>query len=97
MCGRDYQPVGRRRHCSDACRVAAWRRRHAPPAVAAVPLPPKGRRRAATVYECDTCGERALGAQRCDDCRTFMHRVGTGGCCPACDTPVSIEELVALE
>ena len=30
-CGSSFAASGRRRHCSDACRQAAWRRRHCPP------------------------------------------------------------------
>jgi len=61
------------------------------------PLPPKGRRRPVTVYQCDTCGERALGEQYCPDCRTFMRRVGLGGCCPSCDAAIAVTELAAQE
>ncbi len=32
VCGTGYLPAGRRQHCSDACRQAAWRRRHLPAA-----------------------------------------------------------------
>ena len=92
-CGQAFTPAGRRRHCSDACRQAAWRRRHAP-AVPAPPLPPPGRKRASTVYECGQCGNRALGTQRCDDCHTFMTAAGIGGLCPCCDEPVTIKELI---
>jgi hypothetical protein len=91
-CGRPFKPSGRRRHCSDACRVAAWRRRHAQP-VAPAPLPPKGHRREVTVYECGDCGERSLGSQRCESCNRWMRAIGVGGSCPACDAPVAITEL----
>jgi hypothetical protein len=46
-----------------------------------------------TVYECDGCGARTLGEQYCDECRTFMRRVGVGGCCPACSEPIAYQEL----
>ncbi len=86
-------PSGRRRHCSDKCRQAAWRRRQlpAPPELA---LPPKGARRAVTVYECDGCGARALGDQYCAECARFMRSIGRGGPCPACDEPVAIADLM---
>ena len=96
VCGQFFEAKGRRRHCSDACRVAAWRRRHATPA-APVPLPPKGRRRAVTVYQCGACGERALGSQRCEDCNRWMRAIGVGGCCPNCDIPISIPELLTQD
>lgn len=91
-CGRSSPPAGRQRWCSDACRSLGYRRRkHAatPPVVIATPTP----RRPHTVYECDACGVRALGEQRCE-CGTFARRVGIGGCCPECDAPVAVEELV---
>ena len=50
-----------------------------------------------TVYECDACGARAVGEQRCAECATFMRRVGLGGTCPHCDEPVAVSELVGLE
>jgi len=59
-CGQPFTPTGRRRWCSDTCKQAAWRRRRMP-AVPAPPVPPKGCRRAMTVYECSQCGLRALG------------------------------------
>ena len=58
-CDRPFEPSGRRRHCSDACRQKAWRRRHGAE-VPEVPVP-KGRKREMTVYECDGCGARELG------------------------------------
>src|SRR6266851_1357577 len=37
-CGQPFTPAGRRRWCSDACRQAAWRRRHPAPGPAAAGL-----------------------------------------------------------
>jgi len=91
-CGRNFTPIGRRRFCSDACRQAAWRRRHQPP-TPAQPPPPARPRRAGTVYACPTCDARYLGEQRCPDCNIFCHRVGFGGYCPSCDEPVAHHEL----
>jgi len=94
VCGAAFVPVGRRRFCSDACRAAAHRRRHARPIVAV----PAGRSRVPmTVYACNGCGVRAVGEQRCDDCSTFMRRVGPGGACPGCDEPVTVAELLGQE
>ncbi len=42
-CGRGFVPIGRQLWCSAACRVAAWRQRHAPKGPVA-PLPPRGQR-----------------------------------------------------
>lgn len=92
-CQQTFEPTGRQRYCSDACRAAAYRRRRdaAKPALA---VPKAQPRRPITVYECDGCGARALGDQRCETCQRFMRRVGIGGSCPACDDPVAIVELV---
>jgi hypothetical protein len=47
-----------------------------------------------TVYACDHCGERYLGQQRCDQCNRFCRVAGLGGCCPGCDEPVLLTELL---
>ena len=96
VCGWAFVPVGRRRFCSDACRSAAWRRRSAA-ARPVVTIPAAASRVPMTVYECDGCGTRAVGAQRCVDCHAFMRRVGLGGSCPHCDEPVTVAELVGQE
>jgi len=92
VCQRPFAPVGRQRYCSDACRAAGYRRRRDAGPVP-VTVPTAQPRRLITVYECDGCGARAVGEQRCDECRTFMRRVGIGGCCPSCEEPISVEEL----
>ncbi len=92
VCG-DPLPAGRARAwCSDACRQAAWRRRHQPAATPAH-LPARRPSKPGSVYECGDCGTRLLGQQRCD-CGAFMHRIGRGGMCPSCDEPVAVEELL---
>lgn len=58
-----------------------------------VTTPKSQPRRPITVYECDTCGTRAVGEQYCTECTTFMRRVGTGGTCPHCDEAVTLVEL----
>lgn len=96
VCGACGQPLGpgrARRWCSDACRQAAWRRRHQPPTCAPA-LPTGAPRKPRTVYECPDCSTRLLGTQVCEDCTTFMRRVGIGGICPCCDEPISVDELV---
>ena len=95
VCGRGFHP-GRvnQNYCSSGCRKQAWRRRHQTPIVPVL-VPAKGRsRREATVYECGSCGTRAVGDQRCDDCGTWMCRVGPGGLCPHCDEPVAVSDLL---
>jgi len=95
VCHHAFRPTGRQKFCSDACRAAAYRRRRdalQPPVV-----PRAQPRRPITVYECDTCGSRAVGEQRCADCATFMRKVGIGGNCPCCDEPVAVTELLGQE
>lgn len=92
-CGSPFRPVGRRRFCSDACRQAAWRRRHSA-SKALAPLPKGDPRSSGTVYECPSCGVRYLGQQRCPDCQLFCRRVGLGGSCPHCDEPVALADLI---
>jgi hypothetical protein len=96
VCQHRFVPTGRRRFCSDACRARAYRRRrdtNRPSVVVPVGRPKKPM----TVYECGNCGSRALGEQRCEPCGTFMSRVGMGGCCPSCDEPIAVAELVDQE
>jgi hypothetical protein len=50
-----------------------------------------------TVYECDGCGARDVGEQRCADCARFMRRLGIGGACPCCDEAITVAELTGLE
>jgi len=45
------------------------------------------------VYECGECGQRLL-ERRCPDCNLFARRLGPGGCCPHCDEPVTLDDLV---
>ena len=46
------------------------------------------------VFECPTCGERAVGGRRCEECNVFCRKVGRGGWCPHCDEVVAVSELV---
>ncbi len=92
VCQHPFTPAGRRRFCSGACRALACRRRR-DAARAAIVIPEARPRRPVTVCECGSCGSRTLGNQRYDQCGTFMRRAGTGGCCPACDEPITIAEL----
>jgi hypothetical protein len=96
VCLRTFSPSGRARSCSGACRSLAYRRRR-DATRASVVIPAPRPNKPVTVYECDNCGARALGDQRCDDCGTFMRRVGIGGCCPSCDEPIAVSELVDKE
>lgn len=56
---------------------------------------PAGRpRKPSTVYECPDCQARLLGSQFCEDCHTFMRRLGYGGISPCCGEPVTFDELL---
>ncbi|MDQ2846114.1 MAG: transposase [Actinomycetota bacterium] len=77
----------------DACRQAAWRRRHQPAPSTPV-LPASRPRKPHTVYECPECEARLLGTQTCADCHTFMRRLGPGGSCSSCDEPITFHELL---
>ena len=94
VCATPFEPIGKRRYCRDACRVAAHRRRHQPNPTDPVVLTPQRPRRPHTIYECANCDHRALGQQRGDDCGTFMRSLGIGGLCPCCDEPITIDELL---
>ena len=91
ICQQAFQPGGRRRFCSDACRQAAWRARQ--PVASGLPVTHRSPR-PSTVYECPACETRLLGEQYCPDCHTFCRRVGPGGACPHCSEPVAINDLV---
>jgi len=97
VCGNSFPASGRRTYCSDACRANAHRRRRSSGTLPTLRVPKSQPRREITVYECDSCGERSLGEQRCLECHTFMRRVGIGGHCPSCDESVAISELVGSE
>jgi predicted nucleic acid-binding Zn ribbon protein len=96
VCQNPFTPIGRQKFCSDACRAAAYRRRR-DAARPALTVPKAQPRRRITVYECDTCGGRAIGEQRCPDCATFMRKIGLGGECPHCTEPVAVTELLTPE
>jgi hypothetical protein len=93
ICDRVFAAFGRGRYRSDGCRKKAWRRRHQPARIPTIVPGPGVPRRPITVYEC-VCGYRALGEQRCEECGSFMSRVGVGGLCPNCDAPVAVTELL---
>lgn len=99
VCGRGFRPVGRRRFCSDACRQAAFRRRHPSVPLPLPPVPGRAARtaRPTTVYECPSCGVRLLGEQRCAECHVFCRRVGPGARCPHCDEPVAVTDLLPAD
>src|SRR5258708_1509223 len=94
VCHRPFVPIGRQVYCAEPCKAVAYRRRRDAHNTPAVVIPKARPRRPITVYECDSCGERALGEQRCKTCSTFMRRVGVGGCCPPCGPPIAMPALV---
>jgi len=92
-CGDPFIVSGRRRHCSDACRAVAYRRRR-DAGRQPVELPKAKSRRPITVYECEGCGVRQIGSQSCEECHRFMRRAGAGGACPSCEEVVTVQELL---
>ncbi len=96
-CQSCQQPIeqvrGRQRFCSAACRQRAYRNRQPHPDELLATLPSRPTRTAG-VYQCPDCDTRYVGQQRCDDCNVFCHRIGTGGTCPSCDEPITIDELL---
>lgn len=88
VCAKTFEPEGRQRFCSTACRQSAWRRRRAAPFEPVVAP-------AEVVYECGACEARYLGERRCPDCNRWCARVGPGGPCPHCYEPVAIGDLLS--
>ena len=92
VCGSSL-PAGRpRATCSDGCRQKSWRLRHQPEVT--VPGLPARSRKDHTVYQCPDCEARQIGSQFCEDCHTFMRRLGAGGTCPSCAEPLTFDELL---
>jgi len=95
-CQRSFSPVGRQRFCSEACRVAVYRRYQRATTVPVVGTRSTPRAPIA-VYACDGCGARAVDERRCEGCQTTMRRIGLGGWCPGCGAPVAVDELLGQE
>jgi hypothetical protein len=93
VCQVSFVPAPNKKYCGKLCTDTAWRRRHQVPSIPIV-VPPRRPRRPFTVYECEACGTRSVGDQRCDDCGSFMRRIGLGGHCPHCDEAVAVADLL---
>lgn len=93
VCHKQFVPAGRQRYCSGACKNRAYRHRTSVPATE-YGVPHGSSPKAHSVYECSSCGVLLLGEQRCAECGIFMHRLGWGGCCPNCDEPVVVNEII---
>lgn len=57
----------------------------------------QGQLEAHTLFACPACQERTLGQRRCAECGTFCCALGLAARCPACDEPVLLTDLFALE
>ena len=88
LCGENLAGRGDKQWCSTRCRQKAWRQAQAAPPAPVVVA------KSDTVYQCDNCDARYLGAQRCDACNTWCRRLGPGGLCPCCDEPIAVEDLL---
>ena len=91
VCGNTFTPIRRQTYCTNACRQVAHRRRHHQAEAATIPA--AAPRPSTTVYACPECEQRYLGQQWCPDCNRPCRRLGTGGNCPHCDEPVTIQDL----
>lgn len=94
ICATGFTPIRRQRFCSPACRQAAWRARHRATATHHDPIRPGVTKRSITIYQCLECDTRYLAEQWCPDCQHPCRRVATGGLCPSCDEPITIDELL---
>ncbi|GAC1365208.1 MAG: hypothetical protein NVSMB32_08490 [Actinomycetota bacterium] len=93
VCQVSFVPAPNKKYCGKLCTDTAWRRRHQVPP-APIVVPPNSPRRPFTFYECEACGTRSVGNQRCEDCGSFMRRIGLGGRCPHCDEAVALADLL---
>ncbi|MGQ0680338.1 MAG: hypothetical protein ACT4OM_11915 [Actinomycetota bacterium] len=96
VCQGRFVVHGKQLYCGKPCRDTAYRRRkHS--AIRRIPQPPTRPRRGLSVYECEGCGKRSLGYERCEQCRKFLRKLGLGGSCPYCDEPVTVTDLLKEE
>ena len=94
VCGTPFAPIRRQRYCSAACRQSAFRTRRQTPLATFLPAPAL-RGKDVTVYTCPDCEARYLGQQWCHDCNRPCTKDGVGGLCPACQEPVTVDDLLA--
>ena len=102
VCGEWYQPVGRARYCSQACRQHAYRLRQEQTREAKLEawMRELERRSAVlqqTTYECPSCEQRYLLIRRCPDCNLMCRKLGLGGNCPHCDDLILVSELIGTD
>jgi endogenous inhibitor of DNA gyrase (YacG/DUF329 family) len=93
VCQGPFVPKDNRPWCSEACRVAAWRRRRRAAGLPVHAAKAPGRR-ATTVHLCDSCGARCMGRRWCPACGELTRNIGFGGSCPHCANPVAVSELL---
>lgn len=96
VCQSRFEGRGKQLYCGKLCRDTAYRRRkHS--ATRRIPQPTTRSKGCLTVYECGGCGRRSLRYERCEQCRTFMRKLGLGGPCPYCEAPVTVTDLLKGE
>ena len=99
VCGSGFQGAGRGRYCSRGCQQQAYRLRQMPIKSAlltalAAQLHERQQLLGQTVYECPRCEQRLVAQRRCPDCNLMCRKLGLGGCCPHCDEPLLVLELL---
>lgn len=98
VCSSGFTPIRRQRFCSPAYRQAAWRARQPAPIALSDPGPTgrgSSRRRSPTTPA--PSAKRYLAEQWCPDCNHPCRRLGSGGLCPFCEEPITVDELLGRE
>ena len=96
VCQRPFTPQGKRRWCSEGCRVAAWRRRRQQ-AGPAITLPPARPRRPITVTSATAAPPAPWDSNAATNAAPSCAKLQLGGPCPHCDEPVAVTELLDQE
>ena len=101
VCSAPLHGTRRERYCSRQCQQSAYRLRRNPGTEQLLKIWTRTLHEQQallkqTVYECPQCGQRLVGERRCPECNFMCRKLGLGGCCPECDEPVLVLELLDL-